>query len=45
MSSASVIGRVRRRLARLCACVPWCDDWLRRTVEALDGERFWYPKT
>jgi len=29
---------------RLRTFICWTEDWLKRTVEALDGERFWYPK-
>ena len=31
-------------LARVRTAVCWSEDWLETTVEALDGERFWYPK-
>jgi hypothetical protein len=39
-----VIGAPVRWLTRLCKYVGWCDDWLSRTLTALDGERFSYPK-
>jgi hypothetical protein len=36
--------RIKGLLARVRTAVCWSDDWLKTTVEALDGERFWYPK-
>lgn len=33
-----------QRLTRLARSVVWCDEWLLRTVDALDGERFWYRR-
>jgi hypothetical protein len=33
----------RRWLAAFATLVRWSEDWLARTVEALDGERFHYP--
>jgi hypothetical protein len=33
-----------RWLTRLQDIVCWSEDWLKRTVEAFDGERFWYPR-
>jgi hypothetical protein len=31
-------------LSRLQDAVCWSEDWLKHTVEAFDGERFWYPR-
>jgi hypothetical protein len=36
--------RILRFPPRLRTFICWTEDWLKRTVEALDGERFWYPK-
>ena len=33
-----------RWLAAITTFVRWSEDWLARTVEALDGERFHYPR-
>ena len=32
-----------RWLTGLRKHVAWCDDWLKQTLRALDGERFSYP--
>jgi hypothetical protein len=37
-------GAPRRWLTALAAFVRWSEDWVARTVEALDGERFHYPR-
>jgi hypothetical protein len=36
--------RIKGMLARVRTAVCWSEDWLKTTVEAFDGERFWYPK-
>jgi hypothetical protein len=37
-----VIAALLRPLAGLVAFMRWSEDWLARTVEAFDGERFSY---
>ena len=33
-----------RCLGLLTGRLAWCEGWLPKAVEALDGERFWYPE-
>jgi hypothetical protein len=37
-----MIGTLGRWVTWLASAVRWTEDWLPRTIEALDGERFLY---
>jgi hypothetical protein len=39
-----MIAALLRPLSGLGAFLHWREDWMARTVEAFDGERFCYPE-